>query len=103
MWRGFVYIEGRKQRNGGEDEKSTMIVPYARYIRLPAGSITGLPQLQQLIAKPPRERTPSVSSFLAVQLYICKWTSLLCSARYASTPISVRFGHETHESRSLQR
>ena len=38
MWRGVVYIEGRKQWNGREDEKSMIIVSYARYIRVPAGS-----------------------------------------------------------------
>ena len=38
MWRGFVYIEGRKQWNGREDAKSVMIiVSNARYIRVPAG------------------------------------------------------------------
>ena len=47
MWRGFVYIEGRKQKNGRDDEKSMMIVSYARYIRVPAGSMAGLLQQQQ--------------------------------------------------------
>ena len=42
MWRGFAYIEGEKQWNGREDEKSIVIVSYARYIRVPAGSMAGL-------------------------------------------------------------
>ena len=46
MWRGVVYIEGRKQWNGREDEKS-MIVSYARYIGVPAGSMVGLLRQQQ--------------------------------------------------------
>ena len=41
--RGVVYIEGIKQRNGREDEKY-IIVSYARYIRVPAGSMAGLLQ-----------------------------------------------------------
>ena len=45
-----VYVEGKKQWNGREDEKS-MIVSYATYIRVPAGSRAGLlliqPQQQQ--------------------------------------------------------
>ena len=50
-----VYIEGRKQWDGREDEKSMIIVSYAVCIRVPAGSMAGL--LQQpavIIAKPPR-------------------------------------------------
>ena len=44
---GFVYIEGRKKWNGREDEKSMMIVSYARYTRVPAGDMAGLLQRQQ--------------------------------------------------------
>ena len=44
---GFVSIEGRKQTNGRKDEKSMIIVSYARYIRVPAGSVAGLLQQQQ--------------------------------------------------------
>ena len=50
MWRGVVYIDGRKQWNGREDEKSMMvtsIVSYARYTRVPAGSMAGLLHQQQ--------------------------------------------------------
>ena len=54
MWRGFVYIERRKQWNGREDEKSMMmIVSNARYIRVPASSMAGLPQQQQQQQKSP--------------------------------------------------
>ena len=39
--------EGRKQSNGRVDDKSMMIiVSYARYIRVPAGSMAGLLQYQ---------------------------------------------------------
>ena len=42
MWRGSICVEGRKQRNGREDEKSMMIiVSYARYIPVPAISVAG--------------------------------------------------------------
>ena len=47
VWREFVYVEGRKQRNGREDKKFMMIASYARYTRLPAGSVAGLLQEQQ--------------------------------------------------------
>ena len=47
MRRGLVYIEGRKQWHGREDEESMMIVSYAGYIRVPAGSKAGLLQQQQ--------------------------------------------------------
>ena len=42
-----IYIEGRKQWNGREDEKSMMIVSYARYVRVTASSMARLPQQQQ--------------------------------------------------------
>ena len=44
---GFVYIEGIKQWNGRVGEKPSMIVSYARYIRVPAGSMAGQLQQQQ--------------------------------------------------------
>ena len=47
MWRGFVYIEGAKQWNGREGEKSVIVVSYARYIRLLAGSMAGILQQQK--------------------------------------------------------
>ena len=48
VWRVFVYIAGRRQWNDREDDKSMMItVSYARYMRVPAGSMAGLLHRQQ--------------------------------------------------------
>ena len=47
MWRGVVCIEGRRQWNGREDERSVVVLPYAKYVRVPAGSMAGLLQQQQ--------------------------------------------------------
>ena len=72
---GFVYIEGRKQWHGQEDDTSMMIAAYASYIRVPVGSIW-----QDYYYNNTRnsnrqttsylERTAHVSSFLAVQPYV---------------------------------
>ena len=107
VWRGFECIEGRKQWNGREDEKSMMsIVSYASYVRVPVGSMAGLPNHLVYL-----ERTAAVSTFLAshcccINIFssstIRTWTYLLSSPLYASTPMHVCIGHETHESRSLQ-
>ena len=42
LWRGVVYIEGRKERNGRQDKISMTIASYARYTQVPAGSMAGL-------------------------------------------------------------
>ena len=44
---GGLYNIERKQWNDRENEKSMMIVSYARYIRVPAGNMAGLLQQQQ--------------------------------------------------------
>ena len=55
-------MEGRKPWNGREEEKSMMIiVSYARYIRVPVGSMAGLLQHQQ-------QQSPNHIVYLDVQL-----------------------------------
>ena len=85
MWRGFVHNEGRKQWNGREEDESMIIVSYARYMRVPAGSMAGNSRCNRQITSY-LELTAAVSSLAHFSgPTICTWTSLLSSPLYAST------------------
>ena len=73
---GGVYFEGRRQRNGWEDEKSVIIVSYARYIVYIYEYRQAVWQAYYNSSSSNRqttwclERTAAVSSFLAVQTHV---------------------------------
>ena len=99
--KGFCIKGESKGTIRREDEKPMMIVSYARCIRVPAGSMAGLLQYSSSNRQTTSYlgRTAAVSSILTLQQYVPGPLSSLLSCMR----VLLCNGHETHESRSLQR